>query len=244
MNSHDKVTPYGAADKEKAEEVEEMFDNIAHRYDFLNHLLSLGIDKLWRKKVIKLLKPEQPKVMLDVATGTADFALEAINLNPDSVKGIDLSEGMLSHGRTKIAKRGLSNTIVLEKGDSQDMPYEDNTFDAITVGFGVRNFQNLSAGLKEMLRVLKPGGTIAILEFSKPTVFPVKQIFYLYFRFILPLIGKYLSKDRRAYDYLPESVQTFPEGQALLDIMQKNGYRSTSCKRLTFGISSIYLGKK
>lgn len=224
--------------------MEQMFDNIAHRYDFLNHLLSMGIDKIWRKKVVAILAKDKPKIILDVATGTADFTLESIKLSPDKIIGVDLSEQMLSYGREKIVKKGLSDIIALEKGDSQNLRFEDNTFDAITVGFGVRNFENLDAGLKEMYRVLKPGGTLAVLEFSKPKVFPVKQLFYFYFRFVLPIVGNWFSNDKRAYTYLPESVETFPEGEAFIGRLNNAGFKTTICKRLTFGISSIYTGKK
>lgn len=224
--------------------MEQMFDNIAHRYDFLNHLLSLGIDRLWRKKTIQLLKPHEPKQVLDIATGTGDFAVAATKLNPDRIVGLDLSEEMLSHGRVKMQKKGLDELIEMVKGDSEKLPYADNTFDAITVGFGVRNFENLEAGLAEMYRVLKPGGHVAILEFSRPTVFPVKQLFSFYFKVVLPVIGKWFSKDERAYTYLPESVAVFPEGADFLAILQRLGYKDTQCKRLTFGISSIYLGTK
>lgn len=243
MSETKPVTPYDA-ERGKKVQVEEMFDNIAHRYDFLNHLLSMNIDKLWRRRVIKLLKPLQPKVMLDVATGTGDFAIEAMRLNPDKIVGLDLSEEMLSYGRVKIEKKGLTDTIEMVKGDSENLPFDDNTFDAITVGFGVRNFENLEKGLSEMLRVLKPGGRLAVLEFSKPRVFPVKQIFNFYFHYVLPIIGKWFSSDSRAYTYLPESVETFPESEKFTAILSSLGFKSVECERLTFGISSIYLGEK
>lgn len=243
MRTHDKVTPY-QKEAAKKQQVEEMFDNIAPKYDFLNHLLSMGIDKLWRKKAVKMIGKHNPKKILDIATGTGDFALEMVNLNPEKVVGLDLSEQMLSHGRVKIEKKGLSNLIEMVKGDSEKLPFDDNSFDAISVGFGVRNFENLDQGLSEIYRVLKPGGILAVLEFSKPKVFPVKQIFYFYFHFILPLIGKVFSKDQRAYTYLPESVEAFPEGSAFVEILEKQGFKSIKCTGLTFGISSIYSGIK
>lgn len=243
MRTHDKVTPY-QKEAAKKQQVEEMFDNIAPKYDFLNHLLSMGIDKLWRKKAVKMIGKHNPKKILDIATGTGDFALEMVSLNPEKVVGLDLSEQMLSHGRVKIEKKGLSNLIEMVKGDSEKLPFDDNSFDAISVGFGVRNFENLDQGLSEIFRVLKPGGILAVLEFSKPKVFPIKQIFYFYFHFILPLIGKVFSKDQRAYTYLPESVEAFPEGAAFVEILEKQGFKSIKCTGLTFGISSIYSGIK
>lgn len=243
MRTHDKVTPY-QKEAAKKQQVEEMFDNIAPKYDFLNHLLSMGIDKLWRKRAVKMIGKHNPKKILDIATGTGDFALEMVRLNPDKVVGLDLSEQMLSHGRVKIEHKGLSSLIEMVKGDSEKLPFDDNSFDAISVGFGVRNFENLDQGLSEIYRVLKPGGILAVLEFSKPKVFPIKQIFYFYFHFVLPLVGKVFSKDQRAYTYLPESVEAFPEGDAFVEILQKQGFKSIKCTGLTFGISSIYSGIK
>jgi len=237
------VTPYGDSVSKKAQ-VEEMFDNIAGRYDFLNHLLSINIDKLWRKKAIKILRPKKPEYILDVATGTADFAIECVALNPKEIIGIDLSAKMLAVGKVKVSDKNLEDLIALEKGDSENLPYKDNRFDAITVGFGVRNFENLKKGLSEMLRVLKPGGTLAVLEFSKPRVFPVKQLFSFYFHYVCPLIGKVFSKDDRAYTYLPESVESFPEGAVFASILEEVGFKAVQCKSLTFGISSIYIGEK
>lgn len=222
-----------------------MFDNIARRYDFLNRLLSLGIDKIWRKKAIEQLRAKNPKIILDVATGTADVALEtARRLQPERIIGVDISNEMLNYGRRKIAKQSLGHIIELRQGDSENLPFQDNTFDAITVAFGVRNFENLEAGLSEMRRVLKDNGKLVVLEFSKPDVFPFKQIFHFYFRNILPLIGKWTSQDSRAYSYLYESVQAFPEGEAFLNILQKTGYKTYQCKKLTLGICSIYTAEK
>lgn len=239
-----KVKPYNKKEASKKEEVEEMFDNISGKYDFLNHFLSLGIDKIWRKKAIKILKPFQPKVIMDMATGTGDFAIEALKLNPDRVVGVDLSNGMLEVGRKKMKKRSVDHIIEMTQGDSENLTFEDNTFDAYTVGFGVRNFQNLEAGLSEMLRVLKPNGVGLILEFSKPKKFPVKQYFKFHSRFIIPTIGKAISKDKAAYSYLPESVAAFPEGQDFIDIMSKVGYRDIQTKVVGGGIATIYYGLK
>jgi demethylmenaquinone methyltransferase/2-methoxy-6-polyprenyl-1,4-benzoquinol methylase len=241
----EQVKPY-SQEGEKKEQVAQMFNNISHSYDFLNHFFSLGIDVLWRKKAIRILKKEFPQKVLDVATGTADFALEAarMKVGAKSITGVDISEGMLDVGRKKIASRGLTEMIRLQYGDSENLPFDENTFDAFTVAFGVRNFQNLEKGMKEMLRVLKPGALGIVLEFSKPKRFPVKQLFTFYFKFIMPLIGKLISKDSRAYTYLPESVESFPSGDDFLKVMQNAGYRECKTITLTGGIASIYLGRK
>jgi demethylmenaquinone methyltransferase/2-methoxy-6-polyprenyl-1,4-benzoquinol methylase len=238
------LTPYEKENASKKIQVEEMFDNIAHRYDFLNHLLSLGIDKLWRRSAVKMLKKQQPKTILDIATGTADFAIADYNAAPEKIIGVDIAEQMLAIGREKIKAKGLDGKIVLQRGDSENLPFDNNTFDAITVGFGVRNFENLEKGLKEMYRVLNPKGTVVVLEFSKPKVFPVKQLFYFYFHYVCPLIGKWFSKDPRAYTYLPESVDLFPEGNNFIAKLNEAGFQNTQCKPLTFGIASIYTGYK
>lgn len=239
-----KVKPYNKANASKKEEVEEMFDNISGRYDFLNHFLSLGIDKLWRKKAVKILKPFKPKVLMDMATGTGDFAIEALKLTPERIVGVDLSNGMLEVGRKKMVKRKVNHIIEMVQGDSENLSFEDNTFDAYTVGFGVRNFQNLDAGLTEMLRVLKPKGVGLILEFSKPKKFPVKQYFKFHSNYIIPTFGRMISKDRAAYSYLPESVAAFPEGQAFVDIMTSVGYKDVKSKIVGGGIATIYYGIK
>ena len=239
----ERVKPY-SSEGSKKEQVARMFDNISVRYDLLNHLLSLNIDKLWRKKAVRLLRPYKPKAILDVATGTADFAIELRHLDPDHIKGIDISAGMLEVGKQKITKRALDQIIHLELGDAEHMPFPDDTFDAITVAFGVRNFENLKDGLMEIKRVLRPGKAVAVLEFSKPRVFPWKQVYNFYFRFILPSIGKLVSKDSRAYTYLPESVKAFPEGEEFIGILNEVGYRNIRQHRLTFGIATIYLGEK
>ncbi|MDB4075285.1 bifunctional demethylmenaquinone methyltransferase/2-methoxy-6-polyprenyl-1,4-benzoquinol methylase UbiE [Crocinitomicaceae bacterium] len=238
------VKPYNSDDSSKKEEVAEMFNNISKRYDFLNHFLSLGIDKLWRKKAIKQLKEIKPKKILDIATGTGDFAIAALKLNPDEVIGVDISQGMLDMGIQKMDKRGYENTIKMILGDSEKLPFEDNYFDALTVGFGVRNYENLEKGLSDMHRVLQPGGKAVILEFSKPKKFPVKQFFGFYSKRLIPFIGKTVSKDKRAYAYLPESVEAFPEGQAFMDIMTKTGYNKVDSILVSGGIATIYSGIK
>ena len=238
------VIPYKEKTSSKKEQVAEMFDNISHRYDFLNHFLSLGIDKLWRKKAVSLLKDDQPKVMLDVATGTGDFAIEALKLKPKKIYGIDISRGMLAMGEEKMKKRKLDDIIELKYGDSENIPFEDAHFDAITVAFGVRNFENLEKGLNEMKRVLKPGAKAIILEFSKPKHFPIKQIYNLYFHKILPGIGNKISKDSAAYTYLPESVNAFPEGIAFEQILKKLDFKVHKTIPQFFGIASIYVAEK
>lgn len=238
------VLPYKDKQTGKKQQVADMFDNISHKYDFLNHFLSLGIDIRWRKKAVKLLKEIQPKQILDIATGTGDFAIEALKLNPDHVTGVDISEGMLNVGREKLKKRKLDDRITLTSGDSENLPFEDNKFDAIIVAFGVRNFENLEKGLSEMFRVLRPGGKVVVLEFSKPKRFPFKQLYNFYFKNILPTLGKTISKDNAAYTYLPESVKSFPDGKDFTSILDKLGFKDTVCKPLTLGISSIYTGIK
>lgn len=237
------VTPY-QNDSAKKEQVAEMFDNIANNYDFLNHFLSMGIDILWRKKAVRLLKPFAPKLILDVATGTGDFALESLSLNPDKIIGVDISRDMVAVGLEKVKKRKLQNKIELKYGDSENLEFETNTFDALTVAFGVRNYENLEQGLSEMLRVIKPGGYVAIIEFSQPKKFPIKQIYNFYFKNILPGIGRIVSKDARAYTYLPESVGAFPHGNEFLKVLTKVGYNKVEAIPLTLGIASIYLASK
>jgi demethylmenaquinone methyltransferase/2-methoxy-6-polyprenyl-1,4-benzoquinol methylase len=243
--SDKKIVPFATSSLSKKEQIAEMFNDIAYRYDFLNHFMSMGIDIQWRKKALRKLKDLQPKKMLDVATGTGDFAIMAHKmLQPNSITGIDISEGMLSHGREKISKLGLGDKITLELGDSETISFPDQTFDAITVAFGVRNFENLEKGLSEMLRVLKPGGKLVILEFSNPTAFPIKQFYNLYFRYITPLLGKWIARSKAAYSYLPESVKAFPQGQVMCNILTNTGFQAVTCKKLTFGISSIYCASR
>ena len=238
------VKPYGDSNKSKKEEVAQMFDNISAKYDFLNHFLSLGIDKIWRKKAVNMLSDINPSRILDIATGTGDFAIQSLTLLPDEVIGVDISEGMLEKGREKMVKRKIDHIISMRSGDSEDLPFEDNYFDALTVGFGVRNFQNLELGLSEMLRVVRTGGKLIILEFSKPKRFPVKQYYAFHSKYIIPFFGKTISKDSSAYTYLPESVAAFPEGQDFQDILVKLGYKNVGAKLVAGGIATIYFGTK
>ena len=222
-----------------------MFNNISKTYDFLNHFLSLGIDVIWRKMAINELKGDHPLLILDVATGTGDFAFEALAiLKPDKIIGVDISQGMLDIAQQKINKRNLNQRFEVKLGDSEKLPFEMNEFDAVTVAYGVRNFENLEWGLADIYRVLKPGGKAVILEFSKPKVFPVRQLYKFYFNYITPGIGKLFSKDARAYAYLPESVAAFPDGKTFTALMDKAGYKNTKCRPLAFGICSIYTGVK
>lgn len=243
MNTRN-VVPVPGLNEGKKEQVAGMFDRIAHKYDFLNHLFSMGIDKGWRRKAIRSIHDIHPSLILDVATGTGDFAMAAMAIHPEKVTGIDISEGMLEVGRKKMAEAGLEDRIHLEYGDSETMQYEDNSFDAITCGYGVRNFENLEKGLTQMHRVLRPGGKVAILEFSRPKTFPVKQLYYFYFRYIMPKMGKMVSKDATAYTYLPESVMVFPEGKEFTAIMEKCGFRNAKAQPLTFGITTLYTATK
>lgn len=240
----EEVKPYGSS-MGKKDEVEQMFDNISHRYDFLNRLLSIGIDIQWRKRVVKIIQNTQPSTILDVATGTGDLAIALAQKNPQAhITGFDLSNGMLEHGRKKVKERKLEQQIDMIQGDAENMPFDDNSFDAVTVAFGARNFETLEKGLKEIYRVLKPGGTFVILEFSQPQKFPMKQLYNFYFKNILPIIGKTFSKDHRAYTYLPESVQVFPYGKKLNQILLNLNFKNPSNKELTFGIASIYTSTK
>jgi len=238
------VTPYKDSEQHKKHQVEQMFDNIAPKYDFLNHFLSLGIDKLWRKKAIRILSGYKSDNLLDVATGTGDFAIAATRLNPNRIIGFDISEQMLQVGRVKVKRLGLDQIIEFRKGDSEEMPFQNEQFDAITVAFGVRNFENLEQGLSEFFRVLKSDGVVLILEFSKPKYFPMKQLYLFYFFKILPFIGRMISKDSSAYSYLPESVMAFPDDQKFLSILRKIGFSQTRQKRLSFGIATIYIAQK
>lgn len=221
-----------------------MFNDIAPKYDFLNHFLSAGIDKSWRKKAIKLLGEQEPQNILDVATGTADLAIQAMAIKPEKVTGVDIAEKMLEVGREKIKKRGLADKIILQQADACSLPFDDNSFDAVTVAFGVRNFENLDKGLKEMNRVLRSGGMAVILEFSNPKTFPMKQLYNFYFRVILPTVGKIVSRNSSAYTYLPETVKAFPDGSKFVNIMEDAGYQQVERHDLTFGIASIYTGIK
>ncbi|MFA6515444.1 MAG: bifunctional demethylmenaquinone methyltransferase/2-methoxy-6-polyprenyl-1,4-benzoquinol methylase UbiE [Candidatus Paceibacterota bacterium] len=243
--AHDEVVPYHHSQQEKKEQVADMFNSIAYRYDFMNRFLSVGIDVWWRKKAISQLKSLAPKQILDVATGTGDVAILTWQmLKPEKITGIDISEGMLELGRKKIEKLGLANKIGLFTGDSETIPFADNSFDAITVAFGVRNFQNLEKGLQEMLRVLRPGGKLVVLEFSKPTKAGFKNLYTFYMNYVAPNIGKLFAKNKDAYQYLNDSVQAFPEGQTFLNIMHEAGFTQTYLKKLSFGICTIYCGSK
>jgi demethylmenaquinone methyltransferase / 2-methoxy-6-polyprenyl-1,4-benzoquinol methylase len=243
--AHDSVVPFKESELTKKQQVANMFDKIAFRYDFLNRFLSAGIDVTWRKKAIKQLKTLQPKTVLDVATGTGDVAILTYKmLQPKKITGIDISEGMLEIGRKKLAKLGLEKDIELLNGDSETINFPDASFDAITVAFGVRNFENLEKGLKEMLRVLKPGGKLVVLEFSKPKQVAFKGIYNLYMKIVAPGVGKMIAKNKDAYQYLNDSVQKFPEGKDFIKILNSCGYKSTYYRPLTMGICSIYCGNK
>lgn len=229
----------------KKEQVRKMFNSIAGKYDFLNHFLSLGTDHYWRRKLVNMLKQHHPNLVLDIATGTGDLAIAIAKRIPNSnIIGADISENMLEIGKQKVIKKKLDKQIKMELGDSEQLNFADCFFDSVTVAFGVRNYEDLDLGLKEMQRVTKDNGTVYILEFSKPTVFPVKQIYNFYFSYILPLLGKGVSKDQSAYTYLPESVKNFPDGQDFLNHLSKAGYKDVKQKKMTFGIVSIYSGIK
>ena len=234
------LTPYETGESKK-QQVATMFNNVAGTYDFLNHFFSVGIDKLWRRKLVNLIGINRPKLILDVATGIADLAIAETRLQPDKIIGVDISEKMLDVGREKIKKYP---NIELQTGDSENLQFPENTFDAVSVSFGVRNFENVPAGLSEMRRVLKPKGKVFILEFSKPSNWLVQKLYYFYFCNVLPFVGKLISKDARAYTYLPESVRLFPDGQKFVELLQQAGYKNIECKPLTFGISTIYIGEK
>ena len=237
-----KITPYNSTDSKK-KQVGKMFDNIAKNYDFLNHSLSLGMDYYWRKKAIKYLT-NNPKKILDVATGTADFAISASKLGDVKITGIDISEGMIEIGTKKIKRKGLEKIIKLEIADSEKMSFSDNSFDAITAGFGIRNFENLEKGLSEMYRVLKKDGIIAILEPSKPKIFPLKQMYQIYFHHIIPILGSLISKDNSAYTYLPNSVEEFPRGKELIKHLKNVGFKSCKNIPLTLGVVDLYTAIK
>lgn len=243
--AHDSILPDAGSTLEKKDQVAGMFDNISHRYDFLNRFLSLGIDQGWRKKALKLLIDKHPDYILDVATGTADVAIMAAKvLNPKKIVGIDISNGMLNVGREKIKKQNLESIIELQEGDSAAINFDDNSFDAVTVAFGVRNFQHLEKGMSEIKRVLKPGGKLVVLEFSRPSLPIVKQVYNFYMLTITPTFGKLFSKNKDAYKYLDASIRKFPEGNSFLKILQDVGYKKTLSKKLTLGICSIYSAEK
>jgi len=242
--SAEKINPYKESKLGKKEQVAQMFDTISENYDGLNRVISLGIDVKWRKKVVKIVRKNNPKQILDIATGTGDLALMMAALKPDKIIGLDISEGMLSVGKQKIAKANLSEKIDMIVGDSEEMPFDDATFDAITVSFGVRNFANLNKGITEIARVLKPTGVLVILETSNPTKFPFKQGYKLYTNLFLPIVGKLFSKDKVAYSYLSESANSFPYGKEFNNILQKNGFKHTEDTPVTFGVATIYTARK
>lgn len=244
MKNAQKVTPYKDSELGKKEQVTQMFDNISGNYDGLNRVISFGIDIKWRKKVLKLVADTDPNDILDIATGTGDLAILMSETRAQKIVGLDLSAGMLEVGRKKVADRKLGNRIELVQGDSEKLPFEDNSFDAVTVGFGVRNFETLEKGLAEILRVLRPGGIFVILESSNPTKFPFKQGYNLYNKYILPAIGKLFSKDRSAYGYLSESMSVFPFGEELNNILRKIGFIDVRALPQTFGVATIYVAFK
>lgn len=238
------IKPY-SKDGKKSKQVEQMFDNIAPAYDKLNHTLSMGIDRNWRKKAIRTLQPFHPRHMMDVATGTGDFAILACQeLQPDSLIGTDISEGMMKVGREKVKQAHLSDKIKFVREDCTCLSFADHSFDAITVAFGIRNFEQLDKGLSEMCRVLIPGGHLVILELTTPDRFPMKQLFRIYSKCVIPILGKLISKDNSAYHYLPESIQAFPQGEVMQDVIRKAGFSKVNFKRLTFGICTLYVATK
>lgn len=234
------IKPYKNSNAGKKDQVASMFNNIAWKYDFLNHFLSLGIDRIWRKKAISFLKVIKPASVLDIATGTGDFAIQALDLNPDKVVGVDIATKMIEIGNKKLSKRKLDHKIQLQYGDSENLEFSDQSFDSAICAFGVRNFEHLEKGLAEIYRVLAYGGRFVILEFSMPRKFPVKQLYNFYFYQILPFFGKVFSKDSSAYSYLPDSVGQFPDGEDFINILNEIGYKNVQEKRLSFGICTIY----
>jgi demethylmenaquinone methyltransferase/2-methoxy-6-polyprenyl-1,4-benzoquinol methylase len=238
------IKPYRDSDAGKKQQIATMFDRIAPKYDFLNHTLSFGIDKIWRRKAIRLISGNSPETILDVATGTGDFAIAALKSGASKITGIDISKEMVAVGREKIRKLGLEGRIELLTGDSEAIKFSDNSFDAVTVAFGVRNFENLGHGLDELFRVLKPGGTLCVLEFSKPRQPLIKFGYKFYSRNLMPWIGRMISGDPSAYTYLPESVEGFPDGEKFITFMKESGFNQIREYRLTFGIATIYLGRK
>ena len=240
----EKVKPYGQEGK-KVEQVERMFDHIAPAYDRLNHLMSLGIDRSWRRTALKWLRPHRPQQMMDVATGTGDFALLACRmLRPQSLVGTDISEGMMQVARRKAREAGLDDRIRFRREDCEALTFADASFDAVTVAFGIRNFEHLDRGLREMCRVLRPGGHLVILELSTPTRFPMKQLFALYSKAAMPLMGRTISHDDSAYTYLPESIRAFPQGEVMQESIRRAGFSQVSFRRLTFGLCTLYMATK
>lgn len=238
------IKPYDENGK-KGEQVEQMFDRIAHSYDLLNHALSFGIDKHWRKAAIHSLKPHAPRTMLDVATGTGDFAmLAARELKPEHLWAVDISEGMMAVGRDKVKQAGLDGVIDFRREDCMQLTFADNTFDALTVAYGIRNFEDLDRGLQEMRRVLKPGGRLVAIELTSPARFPMKQAFWFYSHVLMPALGRLVSRDSRAYTYLPATMEAFPQGEEMKEVLARAGYRDISFRRFTFGLSTLYTAAK
>lgn len=243
MYQQETIKPYHNGSK--AEQVEQMFDNIAPTYDQLNHRLSWDIDRGWRRKAIKQLQSYKPQTMLDIATGTGDFAILAAKmLQPQQLIGADISEGMMEIGRQKVKKAALDNIISFERQDCLNLSYPDNTFDAVTAAFGIRNFAELDCGLSEMCRVLKKGGHLSIVELTTPVSFPMKQLFHLYAHSVLPVYGRLISKDTSAYSYLTKTIEAFPQGERMVEILKKAGFAEAQFKRLTFGICTMYFATK
>ena len=244
MYRQETITPYDQG-TEKAAQVETMFDNIAPTYDTLNHRLSWNIDRRWRRKAIKALEPYRPQEILDIATGTGDFAIMAAQmLAPQRLVGTDISEGMMNVGRNKVKSLGLEEVITFEREDCLNLSYADNSFDAVTAAFGIRNFANLDRGLSEMCRVLRPGGHLSIVELTTPPRFPMKQLFWLYSHTVLPIYGRLISKDHSAYSYLTKTIEAFPQGERMMEILLRAGFREASFQRLTFGICTLYTAEK
>lgn len=243
MYRQETINPYGSGTK--ATQVEQMFDNIAPTYDTLNHRLSWDIDRGWRKKAIQQLAPYQPQTILDIATGTGDFAILAAEmLHPSRLIGADISEGMMNIGREKVKEQGLQDIISFEKEDCTALSYSDDSFDAVTAAFGIRNFADLDQGLKEMCRVLKKGGHLSIVELTSPVSFPMRQLFHIYAHTVLPIYGRLISKDPSAYSYLTKTIEAFPQSEQMVDILKGAGFSDAKFKRLTFGICTMYFATK
>ena len=244
MYQQETIIPYGAK-TDKTQQVEQMFDNIASTYDTLNHRLSWNIDRYWRRKAIRKLQPFAPKEVLDIATGTGDFAIQTCRYLPSvSIKGVDISEGMMAVGRKKVELMGLQERISFERQDCTALTFDDNSYDAVIAAFGIRNFADLDKGLREMCRVLRPGGHLCILELTQPVAFPVRQLFQLYSHTVLPLYGRLISKDSEAYTYLTKTIEAFPQGERMVEILQQAGFRQAQFQRLTFGICTLYFATK
>ena len=244
MYQQETIIPYGAK-TDKTQQVEQMFDNIASTYDTLNHRLSWNIDRYWRRKAIRKLQPFAPKEVLDIATGTGDFAIQTCRFLPSvSIKGVDISEGMMAVGRQKVELMGLQERISFERQDCTALTFDDNSYDAVIAAFGIRNFADLDKGLREMRRVLRPGGHLCILELTQPVAFPVRQLFQLYSHTVLPLYGRLISKDSEAYTYLTKTIEAFPQGERMVEILQQAGFRQAQFQRLTFGICTLYFATK